>query len=177
MSLLGCLVITEGYSVAYLAPLNYRKKVTLSHREVGLNCEQIMALLDLNKEYHERQISIQLEFARVTEALEIKWGRIDELQIAKREVLLQRHAQLFAEHEALFFEMARRGHEYLTDEQLDRAESIYHAEKDAMLGTLESALNRAVGPHFQFAEARGVYGGVEAYSFLQSMEPSLIGSD
>jgi hypothetical protein len=30
MSLLGCLVITEGYSVAYLAPLNYRKKVTLS---------------------------------------------------------------------------------------------------------------------------------------------------
>lgn len=30
MSLLGCLVITEGYSVAYLLPLIYRKKITLS---------------------------------------------------------------------------------------------------------------------------------------------------
>ena len=30
MSLLGCLAITEGYIVAYLLPLNYRKKVTLS---------------------------------------------------------------------------------------------------------------------------------------------------
>lgn len=30
MSLLGCLVITEGYSVAYLLPPIYRKKVTLS---------------------------------------------------------------------------------------------------------------------------------------------------
>ena len=30
MSLLGCLAITEGYIVAYLAPLIYRKKVTLS---------------------------------------------------------------------------------------------------------------------------------------------------
>ena len=30
MSLLGCLAITEGYIVAYLLPLIYRKKVTLS---------------------------------------------------------------------------------------------------------------------------------------------------
>ena len=30
MSLLGCLAITEGYIVAYLAPPIYRRKVTLS---------------------------------------------------------------------------------------------------------------------------------------------------
>jgi predicted DNA-binding WGR domain protein len=96
------------------------------HREIGLNCEQVMALLDLNREYHSRQVAIQLEFAQTGESLEIKWGRINNQEIAKRENLLKRHAQLFEEHERLFFEMARRGHEILTDEQLERAEAVYH---------------------------------------------------
>ncbi|MER3468414.1 MAG: hypothetical protein C4312_07980 [Thermoflexus sp.] len=122
------------------------------HRELGLTCEQIMALLDLNREYHERQVAIQIEFARITEMLEIKWGRVDEKAIAEREQLLHRHAELFLEHERLFFEFARRGHELLTDEQIEKAEQIYHQEKDAFLKALLSSLNRAVAPHFQFVQ-------------------------
>ena len=36
MSLLGCLALTEGYIVAYLLPLIYRKKVTLSQEQPAL---------------------------------------------------------------------------------------------------------------------------------------------
>jgi len=122
------------------------------YRELALTCEQIMALLDLNREYHERQVAIQIEFARITEMLEIKWGRIDEEAIAEREQLLRRHAELFLEHERLFFEFARRGHEILTGEQIEKAERIYHQEKDAFLEALLPSLNRAVAPHFQFVQ-------------------------
>ncbi len=123
------------------------------HRELGLTCEQIIALLDLNREYHERQVAIQLEFARITKMLEIKWGRVDEKAIAEREQLLQRHAELFLEHERLFFEFARRGHEILTDEQIEKAERIYHQEKDAFLMTLfPSLLHYAPYPAFPLLE-------------------------
>ncbi len=122
------------------------------YRELGLTCEQIMALLDLNREYHERQVAIQIEFARITEMLEIKWGRIDKKALAEREQLLRRHAELFLEHERLFFEFARRGHEILTDEQIEKAEQIYHQEKDAFLAALLPSLNRAVAPHFRFVQ-------------------------
>jgi len=108
-------------------------------------------LLDINREYHERQVAIQLEFARISEDLEIKRGRIDEAEIAAREKGLRRHAQLFLEHELLFFEMTKRGHDVLTDEQIERAETIYHAEKDEMLEALLPSLNRAVGPNFAFS--------------------------
>lgn len=142
------------------------------HREIGLNCEQVMALLDLNREYHSRQVAIQLEFAQISESLEIKWGRINDQEIAKRENLLKRHAQLFEEHERLFFEMARRGHEILTDEQLERAEAVYHEEKEEMLRTLAPSLNRAVGPRFSFAETSGLRtNGKNHLESLQSAEP------
>lgn len=146
----GYLIDAPMQSVA--APGALFTRLLAHHRELGLTCEQIMALLDLSREYHERQVAIQLEFARVSEALEIKRGRIDEQAVAKREQLLRRHAELFLEHERLFFESARRGHEILTDEQIERAELIYHEEKDAMLDTLLTSLNRAVGPHFEFAK-------------------------
>lgn len=146
------------------------------HREVGLSCEQIMGLLDLSREYHDRQIAIQLEFARVTEALEIKWGRMDARAIAKREQLLEQHAQLFLEHERLFFEMAQRGHDLLTDEQIEVAETIYHQEKDVMLETLAASLNRAVSPHFQFSPS-GKLNGNGSYDLLKSIEPVLAAGD
>lgn len=146
------------------------------HREVGLSCEQIMSLLDLNREYHDRQIAIQLEFARITEALEIKRGRINEQQLAKREELLQQHAQLFAQHERLFFEMAQRGHELLTDEQIEQAEIIYHAEKDEMLDVLSGSLHRAVGPNFQFTKAHRSNGN-GSYESIKSLEPVLATAD
>lgn len=150
----------------------------LSHyHEVGLNCEQIMGLLDISRAYHERQLAIRLEFARITEALEIKWGRIDGQEIAKREALLQRHAQLFAEHEHLFFEMAQRGHEILTDEQIERAETIYHAEKNEMLETLSYALNRAVNPKFQFTLLHKTNGNGASHEALKSLEPTLATGD
>jgi DNA-binding transcriptional MerR regulator len=115
------------------------------HREVGLSCAQIQSLLDQNREYHERQVAIQTEFMQISEALEIKWGRVDAMVLAEREILLQRHAKLFAEHEQLFFEMAKRGHDLLTDEQIERAERIYHVERAAMVRDLAPAIERATG--------------------------------
>lgn len=83
---------------------------------------------------------------------EIKWGRVDEEVVAEREQLLRRHAELFLEHERLFFECAHRGHEILTDEQIEKAEQIYHQEKDAFLKALLPSLSRAVAPHFRFVQ-------------------------
>jgi len=148
----GYLIDASIMSVA--APGAMFTRLLAHHREVGLTCEQIMALLDLNREYHDRQVAIQIEFARVTEMLEVKWGRVDEQAIAEREELLRRHAELLLEHERLFFEYARRGHEILTDEQIEKGEQIYHQEKDALLKSLHSSLNRAVAPHFQFVQLK-----------------------
>ena len=106
----GYLIDVPVESMASLGVLYSR--MLSHHREVGLSCEQIMGLLDLNREYHDRQVAIQLEFANVTEALEIKWGRINAMEVEKREELLKKHAQLFEAHERLFFEMAQRGHEH-----------------------------------------------------------------
>lgn len=146
----GYLIDAPMKSVA--APGALFTRLLAHHRELGLTCEQITALLDLSREYHERQVAIQLEFARVAESLEIKWGRVDEQAVAEREQLLRRHAELFLEHERLFFEFARHGHEILTDEQIERADLIYQEEKEAMLDTLLASLNRAAGPHFEFAK-------------------------
>lgn len=45
MSLLGCLAITEGYIVAYLLPLIYRKKVTLSTGCIGAIAKAIVVIV------------------------------------------------------------------------------------------------------------------------------------
>lgn len=139
------------------------------HKELGLSCEQIEGLLDLSLAYHERQVSLQLEFASITEALEIKWGRIDEVSVAEREELLRRHATLFYEHERLFFDFARRGHALLSDEQIEKAERIYHEEKDDFLRTLHVSLNRAVGPHFRFVQIAEEWDATSVAA-LRSME-------
>jgi len=117
-----------------------------------------------------------LEFARITEALEIKWGRIDNEQLAKREELLKQHAQLFAQHEHLFFEMAQRGHDLITDDQIERAETIYHNEKDEMLESLGASLDRAVSPHFQFTMIHQKNGN-GSYESIKSLEPVLATGD
>lgn len=123
------------------------------HVEIGLSGDQITRLLDLNRAYHDEQVTIRLAFAAVTEQLELKHGRIDAGTLADRKALLDRHAELFRADEELFFTYAARGHELLTDDQLARIDAIYHAEKDTGLAALETALNSAVGPHFTFGQA------------------------
>ncbi len=67
-----------------------------------------------------------------------------------------------------FFEFARRGHELLTDEQIEKTEQIYHQEKDAFLKALLSSLNRAVAPHFQFVQTEQEWSDVSIEA-LRSM--------
>jgi hypothetical protein len=129
-------------------------RMLANHAEVGLTGEQITALLDVAREYHEQQVAIRVEFARVTEQLEIKWGRLDAVAQAARKALLDEHAELFRRHEELFFLYAERGHDLLSDEQIDRAEAIYHAEKDQALADLATSLRSAVGPNFTFQAMR-----------------------
>jgi hypothetical protein len=120
------------------------------HDEIGLAPEQITAPLDLSREYHDKQVAIRIEFARLTEKLELKRGRFDATALAAHKALLEEHAGLFAADEELFFTYAMRGHDLLTDEQIDQAEAIYHAEKDQGLASLTAALNSAVGPAYAF---------------------------
>lgn len=120
------------------------------HAEVGLSDEQIVALLGVAREYHEEQVATRLEFARVTEQLELKWVRFDADALSAHQALLDKHAALFRRHEELFFVYAHKGHELLSDEQIDRAEGIYHAEKDRGLAALAEALDRAVSPNYTF---------------------------
>ncbi|TQE33183.1 hypothetical protein [Streptomyces ipomoeae] len=120
------------------------------HEELGLTPAQITGLLDVSREYHDKQVALRLEFAKVTEQLEVKWGRVDNEFTTSRKDLIEQHAELFKADEALFFEYGEKGHALLTDEQIDAAERIYHAEKDAGLAILQDSLNSAVAPAFVF---------------------------
>lgn len=118
--------------------------------EVRLDAQQVMDLLTISKEYHDKQVALRIEFGKVTEKLEIKWGRVTAEDVANRQELLTRHAELLREEEELFFVCAARGHELLTDEQIEAAEAIYHAEKNEMLTALAASLDNAVAPAFTF---------------------------
>jgi hypothetical protein len=120
------------------------------HVKVGLSPEQVANLLDLSRQYHEEQVAIRTKFATITEKLELKRGRVDGAAVRERRALLDTHAELFRADEELFFVYARQGHELLTDEQIDRAEAIYHAEKNEGLNALAASLNNAVGPDYAF---------------------------
>ncbi|MFG3254939.1 hypothetical protein [Streptomyces sp. NPDC048172] len=124
------------------------------HKELGLTAKQVGELLEVSREYHDRQVALRIEFAQVTERLEIKWGRVDAEFVAQRKDLLAQHAELFAADEALFFEYGEKGHAILTDAQIDAAERIYHREKDEGLQALSEALNNAVAPGFCFSSRR-----------------------
>ena len=68
--------------------------------------------------------------ARLPGLREARRGRLNATALAAHKALLEGHAELFAADEELFFTYAMRGHDLLTDEQIDRAEAIYLAEKD-----------------------------------------------
>ncbi|MEV6349596.1 hypothetical protein [Actinoplanes sp. NPDC051851] len=119
------------------------------HEQIGLTPQQITALIDLNAQYQAELITNRVEFAQITEQLEHKRGRLDAEALAGRKELLDRHAELFKSEEELFFEYGGLGHELLSDEQLERIDAIYHAEKDARLADLLPSLNSAIGPAFQ----------------------------
>ena len=121
------------------------------HEQIGLSPQQMVALIDLNAEYQAALITIRVEFAQVTEQLEHKRGRLDAETLAGRKELLDRHAELFRAEEDLFFTYGERGHELLSDDQLERIDAIYHAEKDARLADLLPSLNNAIGPAFQMS--------------------------
>lgn len=120
------------------------------HCEVGLTSEQITRLLDLSREYHDQQVAIRIAFARVTEQLELKWGRLDSESMTARKALLDEHAELFRADEELFFDYAQKGHDVLSDDQINQAEEIYHSEKNDGLAALADTLNSAVSPAFTF---------------------------
>lgn len=113
------------------------------HRDVGLSPEQIMALLDLSAEYHARSLEIKLEVAEIREKVEIRdW--VDDAKLNSAEALIRRHAELFEEHEMLFFEYARRGQEILTEEQKASALRVYRREEQQTFGVLGPIAERAL---------------------------------
>jgi hypothetical protein len=146
----GYLIDVPMESIA--APGALFTRLLAHHKEVGLSADQVLQLLDISRDYHERQVALRIAFAQVTEKLEIKWGRVDQTAIDQRQELLDEHARLFRAEEQLFFEFGRRGHDLLTDEQLERAEAIYHAEKNEGLRQLAGSLDNAVAPAFTFRE-------------------------
>lgn len=148
----GYLIDTPCESMAPAGALFTR--LLAHHQDLELTSDQIRELLTISGEYHDQQVTVRLEFARVTEQLEIKWGRIDSEFVAARKALLEQHAELFRRDEELFFEYGERGHRILTDAQIEAAERIYHGEKDAGLAALEESLNSAVGPSFSFSARR-----------------------
>jgi hypothetical protein len=120
------------------------------HAEVGLTVEQMRGLIDINAEYQEKLLALRIEFAKTTEALELKGGRVDEDAILARRAIMDRRVALFRAEEELFFEYGARGHELLTDSQIALVDQLYHAEKDETLDALKDALSNAVGPTFTF---------------------------
>jgi hypothetical protein len=136
-----------------IAPDVMFSRMLSHHAEVGLTADQVLALLDLNAEYQQALNSLRVEFARVTEQMELKGGRVDNDALVARKELLDRHMELFRDQEELFFDYAARGHALLTDEQIAAADRVYHAEKDDALAGLAESLNNAVGPQYQFTAA------------------------
>lgn len=132
--------------VLFTRMLNNRSKV-------GLTDKQVNGLIDLNAEYQAKLVALRIEFARVTEQLEHKSGRLDTQALIDRKPLLDRHMELFRAEEELFFEYGSRGHDLLTDEQIEQINRLYHAEKDAALADLREALNNAMGPKYQVVPA------------------------
>lgn len=120
------------------------------HAEVGLSVEQMRGLIDINAEYQAKLLALRVEFAKTTEALELKGGRVDDEARAARQAIMDRRVVLFRAEEELFFEYGARGHELLTDAQIAKVDRLYHAEKDTTLDALKDSLNNAVGPAFSF---------------------------
>jgi hypothetical protein len=147
----GYLIDVQAESIAADGALWTR---ALAHYgQVGLSDEQIRGLLELSRMYHEAQQVIRLRMAVLGERVEQKRGRLDEEAMAARKPMLDERAELFRADEQLFFDFAAQGQALLSDEQLDRIEAIYHAEKDAALAKLAASLDRAVGPYFRFSPA------------------------
>ncbi|ORT46780.1 hypothetical protein [Frankia sp. KB5] len=120
------------------------------HDDIGLDDGQIRGLLDISREYHERQQVIHLRMAVLAEQVEHKRGRLGPDEIAERKAALDERADLFRTAEQLFFETGGRGLELLTDEQVEQVATVYHEEKTDGLHALADALDNAVGPQFSF---------------------------
>lgn len=61
----------------------------------------------------------------------------------------------FEKKNIYFFDYAYRGQQLLTDEQIERAEAIYHAKKNKGLSRLAQTLDNAVVPAFTFRQIPG----------------------
>lgn len=133
-----------------IAPDVLFTRLLAHHHEVGLSADQVLQLLDISREYHAEQAELRAQFGLLSERMEIKWGRVDDSEVARRQEMLDEHARLFRASEELFFTYARRGHEILTDEQIESAEAVYHAAKNRALSQLSAALDSAVAPAFSF---------------------------
>lgn len=56
-------------------------RLVAHHEEVGLIADQVIQLLDISREYNERQVALRIAFAQVSERLEIEWGRVNQTAI------------------------------------------------------------------------------------------------
>lgn len=132
------------FSMELIAPDWIFTRLLGHHREVGLEPEQVMELLDLSVEYHDRSLEIKLEFAEIREQLDIRDWTFDDAYLEEVESLVRRHAELFKEHEMLLFEYGRKGQEILTHEQERAAIRVYKEEEQRTFDVYGPIVERAL---------------------------------
>ncbi|NIM11686.1 MAG: hypothetical protein GTO45_06300 [Candidatus Aminicenantes bacterium] len=147
MCIVDHLKLAPGYlisaDVESFAPPAILTRVLQNYDEVGLSDKQIRHLLDIAREYQEQYLKVSIEFANVTAKLDLVEPDAD---IKQKLVLLDRHAQLFREHESLLLRAYTQTKEILSPEQMKKAAEIYERHKQELLNGLESSLKKAVSP-------------------------------
>lgn len=136
--------IRAGYlvsaNVESFAPPAILTRILGHYEEMELEPDQITQLLDISREYNERYTEVSVEFANVTAQLDLTELRPS---FARKRQLLDRHAELFREHENLLLEADERVRAVLTGKQIRTAVQIYERNKQAFLSGVEPGLKRA----------------------------------
>lgn len=137
--------ISPGYllsaNVESFAPPAILTRVLGHYEELELAPDQITQLLDISREYNERYTEVSVEFAKVTAQLDLTELRPN---FAHKRRLLDRHTELFREHENLLLEADERVRAVLTGKQMRTAVQIYERDKQAFLSGVEPGLKRAL---------------------------------
>ncbi len=138
--------ISPGYlvsaNVESFAPPAILTRILGHYQEMELAPDQITRLLDISREYNERYTEVSAEFANVTAQLDLTEVRPN---FARKHKLLDRHTELFREHENLLLEADERVRAVLTGKQIRTAVQIYERDKQTFLSSVEPGLKRAFG--------------------------------
>ncbi len=132
------------FSMSSIAPDSIFTRLLMNHREVELEPDQILAILDLCAEYHERALQIRLEFAAIREELDIRDWDFDDHHMDEIARLLRRHSRLFEQHEMLLFEYGRKGRAILSEQQLALAIEVYKREERRTFDVFGPLVKRAL---------------------------------